>query len=161
MCIQTIAFCIIPVINLRKWLPIVLAGVVCRMCCHPGSGTSSSKCDLIKIAMSINGAPRGGGGEGQKGHPPFLKPNSVFKVKCPNCASAVRAVVSTELCQNLSHIILKPNRSAGVVLRDIVICVGRGGCIPPPGIFKHVFDEYNFSIILNLFDNNKPYAKQA
>ena len=25
-------------------------------------------------------------------------------------------------------------------------------------IFKHVFDEYNISIISNLFDNNKPYA---
>ena len=32
------------------------------------------------------------------------------------------------------------------------------GCILPPAIFKHVFDEYNCSIILNLFDNNKPYA---
>ena len=35
---------------------------------------------------------------------------------------------------------------------------GCGGCIPPPAIFKHVFDEYNFSIISNLFDNNKAYA---
>ena len=32
-----------------------------------------------------------------------------------------------------------------------------GGCIPPPAIFKHV-DEYSFSTISNLFDNNKPYA---
>ena len=31
-----------------------------------------------------------------------------------------------------------------------------GGCIPPPAIFKRVFDEYNFSIISSLFDNNKP-----
>ena len=29
---------------------------------------------------------------------------------------------------------------------------------PPRAIFKHVFDEYNSFIILNLFDNNKPYA---
>ena len=27
-----------------------------------------------------------------------------------------------------------------------------------PAIFKHVFDEYNFCIISNLFDNNKSYA---
>ena len=34
-----------------------------------------------------------------------------------------------------------------------------GGCIPPPSaIFKHVFDEYNFSKISYLFDNNKPFA---
>ena len=33
-----------------------------------------------------------------------------------------------------------------------------GGCIPPPAIFKNVFDEYNFFIISNLFDYNKPYA---
>ena len=31
-------------------------------------------------------------------------------------------------------------------------------CILPPAIFKIVFDKYNFSIFLNLFDNNKPYA---
>ena len=34
----------------------------------------------------------------------------------------------------------------------------RGGCIPPLAIFNNVFSEYNFSIILNLFDNTKPYA---
>ena len=33
-----------------------------------------------------------------------------------------------------------------------------GGCIPPPAIFKHVFDKCSFSITSNLFDNNKPYA---
>ena len=26
----------------------------------------------------------------------------------------------------------------------------------PPAILKHVFDEYNLSIISNLFNNNKP-----
>ena len=31
-------------------------------------------------------------------------------------------------------------------------------CIHPPAILKNVFDEYNFSIILNFFDNNEPYA---
>ena len=35
---------------------------------------------------------------------------------------------------------------------------GGSGCIPLPAILKNVFHEYNFSIILNLFDNNKPYA---
>ena len=30
--------------------------------------------------------------------------------------------------------------------------------LPPPAIFKHVFNEFNFSIISNLFDNNKSYA---
>ena len=35
---------------------------------------------------------------------------------------------------------------------------GCEGCISPPAILKHVFDEYNFSTISNLFDNNKPYA---
>ena len=29
---------------------------------------------------------------------------------------------------------------------------------PSPAIFKHVFDEYNFFIISNLFDDNKLYA---
>ena len=32
------------------------------------------------------------------------------------------------------------------------------GASPPPALFKHVIDEYNFSIISKLFDNNKPYA---
>ena len=52
---------------------------------------------------------------------------------------------------------LKPNRLVGVVGRDIVIGAGRGGSrrdvrdtSTPPAIFKHVFDEYSFSIILNL-----------
>ena len=36
--------------------------------------------------------------------------------------------------------------------------VGWGVCIFPPAIFKHVFDVYNFSIILILFDSDKPYA---
>ena len=59
---------------------------------------------------------------------------------------------------------LKPNRLVGVVVRDIVIRAGRGGskrdvgnASSPPAIFKHVFDEYSFSIISNIFDN-KPYA---
>ena len=30
--------------------------------------------------------------------------------------------------------------------------------LPSPAIFNVIFDEYNFSIILNLFDNNDPYA---
>ena len=29
---------------------------------------------------------------------------------------------------------------------------------PPPANFKNVFDEYNYSLISNLFDKNKPYA---
>ena len=33
----------------------------------------------------------------------------------------------------------------------------RGGCTSfPPATFKNFFDEYIFSIISNLFDNNKP-----
>ena len=103
--------------------------------------------------------PWGKGGWGVK--PPLGNQTLVFKVKCPNCASAVRAVILKQLRQNLPHIILKPNRLFGVVVRDIVIGAGRGrcgGCIPPPSILKHVFDEYNFSIILNLYDNNKPYT---
>ena len=35
---------------------------------------------------------------------------------------------------------------------------GCNGCIPPPAILKNVVHEYSFSIILNLFDKNKPYA---
>ena len=31
-------------------------------------------------------------------------------------------------------------------------------CILPSAIFKNVFDAYNFSIILNLFDSDKPKA---
>ena len=34
---------------------------------------------------------------------------------------------------------------------------GCGGCILPPAIFKHVFDEYS-SIISNFFNNNEPYT---
>ena len=56
---------------------------------------------------------------------------------------------------------LKPSRLIGVV-RDIVIRAGRGeskrdveDSFSPPAIFKHVFDEYSFSIISNLSDNNK------
>ena len=84
-------------------------------------------------------------------------------MKCPNCESAVRAVISKQLGQNLPHIMLKPNRLVGVVGRDIVIGAGRGGSrggrhIPPPAIFKHDFDKYSFFIISNLFDNTKPYA---
>ena len=29
---------------------------------------------------------------------------------------------------------------------------------PPPAIFKNAFDEYNFAIISNLFNSDKPYA---
>ena len=32
------------------------------------------------------------------------------------------------------------------------------GYILPLAIFKNVLDVYNFSIISNLFDSNKPYA---
>ena len=56
----------------------------------------------------------------------------------------------------------KSNRLVSVVVRDIGISAGmgesRGGAFPPPAIFKHVFDEYSFSSISNLFDTNKPYA---
>ena len=91
-------------------------------------------------------------------NPLFSNQSLVFKVKCLNCASVVHAVTLTQLSENLSHIILKPNRLVGIVVRDIVISTGRDGCISPSAIFKHVFDEYSFSIIMNLFDNNKPYA---
>ena len=52
--------------------------------------------------------------------------------------------------------------AVGVVVRDIVIIASRGGSrgdvLPLPAIFKNAFDEYNFSVISNLFDNSKPYA---
>ena len=32
---------------------------------------------------------------------------------------------------------------------------GVGDASPPLTVSKHVFDEFNFSIILNPFDNNK------
>ena len=35
---------------------------------------------------------------------------------------------------------------------------GMWGMHLPTSHFQHVYDEYNFSIILNLFDNNKPYT---
>ena len=34
----------------------------------------------------------------------------------------------------------------------------RGMHILPPAIFENVFDVYNFSIILSLFDSNKLYV---
>ena len=55
----------------------------------------------------------------------------------------------------------KANQLAGIVVRDVVISADRGEFredAPPPAIFKHVFDECSFSIILNLFDDNKPDA---
>ena len=33
--------------------------------------------------------------------------------------------------------------------------------LPPPAIFKNVFDVYNFFIISNLLDSDKPYALSA
>ena len=33
-----------------------------------------------------------------------------------------------------------------------------GVCILPPAILKNVFDVYNFSVVSNLFDSDKPYA---
>ena len=42
-----------------------------------------------------------------------------------------------------------------VVVNDY-LCVE--WCIPPPYSFNAVFDEYNFSIISNLFDNNHLHA---
>ena len=35
---------------------------------------------------------------------------------------------------------------------------GPGVYVLPAAIFKNVLDVYNFSIISNLFDSNKPYA---
>ena len=32
---------------------------------------------------------------------------------------------------------------------------------PPTAILKHVVDEYNFSIISNVFNNNKPHAQST
>ena len=37
--------------------------------------------------------------------------------------------------------------------------VGSGVCILLPTIFKNVFDMYKFSIISNLFDSDKFYAR--
>ena len=71
-------------------------------------------------------------------------------------------VISKRVWQNLPRIILKPNQLVGTVVRDIVISVGRGGSkegmwemYPPTAIIKHVFEECNFSIMSNLFNNNK------
>ena len=115
-------------------------------------------CSDVLLSSENSGAPRGV----RRSIPPF------FKVKCLNCASVVpvRAVISKQLRQNLPHIILKPNQLVGVVVREIVINAGkgrfRGGMHPPPpAILKHVFDEYNFSIYLNLFNNNEPHAQST
>ena len=35
---------------------------------------------------------------------------------------------------------------------------GMCGCISPPAVFNYVLNEYIFSVILNLFDNNRPYT---
>ena len=53
----------------------------------------------------------------------------------------------TEICRTLL-----------IVSVDYARGVGWGVCILPPATFKNVFDAYNFSIILNLFDSNKPSA---
>ena len=60
-----------------------------------------------------------------------------------------------KLMQNVSFV----NHFVNTVMYQGRIQGGMWGMHPPPSaIFKHVFDEYNFSIISNLFDNNKPYA---
>ena len=43
---------------------------------------------------------------------------------------------------------LRPGADPGVRMKEI--------CILPPAIFLNVFDACNFSIILNIFDSNKP-----
>ena len=53
-------------------------------------------------------------------------------MKCPKCASAVRAVTSKQLGQNLPHIILKPIWLVGVEVRDIVISAGSSYFLEPP-----------------------------
>ena len=72
-----------------------------------------------------------------------------------------------QLWQNLVHV-LKSNQPVGVVVRDIVIRAVRGGSRGDVGNassllanFNDVFDEHSFSIISNLFDNNKPDALSA
>ena len=52
---------------------------------------------------------------------------------------------------NLGYVLPRRSGSKGVG-------GGCNGCISPPAILKNIFHEYNFSIISNLFDNNKPYA---
>ena len=70
-------------------------------------------------------------------------------------------------CSTCCYFILKPNRLVDVVVRDVVVSGSKSesrgdvGVHPPPAIFMHVFDEYNFSIISNLFNNNKPQALTA
>ena len=121
-----------------------------------GLGYLNLRVCFYNNTSACSGAPRGVWGLNPP--PLFFTPNFCFKVKCPNYASAVRAVILTQLRQNLPHIMLKPNRLVGVVVRDITIRAGRRDASSIPAIFKHVFDEYSFFIISNLFDNNKPYA---
>ena len=52
----------------------------------------------------------------------------------------------TEICQTDGFCCLWPETDPGGRMRD------------PPASFKHVFDVYNFSIISNIFDSDKPYA---
>ena len=56
----------------------------------------------------------------------------------------------TEICQTffLVSIAYGQGRIQGVKMRDMHL---------PPVIFKTVFYAYNFSIVSNLFDSNKPY----
>ena len=78
--------------------------------------------------------------------------------KCSMCCYFNTAVTK------FADIMLKPNQLVGVVVRDIIIHAGRSetwrDASSPLAIFKHDFDECSFSLISNLFDNNKSYALQ-
>ena len=82
-------------------------------------------------------------------------------MKCPNYARALRA-----LQYQLVGVTIPAGWSSGKTPLDTLLSARAGtnpggdvgDACPPPAIFKHAFDEYNFSIILNFFDSNKPYA---
>ena len=69
-------------------------------------------------------------------------------MQCATSASPVLAVISKQLLQNLPHIMLKPNWLVGVVVRDIVIRVGRGGSR------RDVGDAFSHQPFSNMFLTN-------
>ena len=101
-----------------------------------------------------SGAP--GGMRGRA--PPLLKPNFCFKSEVSKlCKCSTCCYFNTAASKFVPH--HTEVKSAGWYSgKRHCYQYGQGRMYPPPAIFNHVFDEYNFSIILNLFDDNKPHT---
>ena len=92
----------------------------------------------------------------------------IFVGKGGNCAMALvfdLCFQVTEICQTLLMNFVIQGEGCGSDEKHVKSrggskgkdVGGSMGAFPLPAIFKNVFDGYNFSIISNLFNKNKPY----